>query len=172
MLLGLFAEGHEPVGAEVAVQSHRVGAVRAGQVGGRIRLRGRADVVAFGIADDQQALLASFLGQLVIQFHPGRAQRLEVRALGLDRRHVRGHRPKHFATEPAHRFDSLGLGVGPAAQGRGEAVPSRIQADADGGALCADGLAEAVSEMVRMIHVGSSGKGFMLRASYSPGQAG
>ena len=96
-------EGLDRVAAEVRIDGHRIGERHAvltrSQVRGRVGARGRPDVAALRVRDDDQARGARVGADVLERPHAVGAERLEERKLGLDPDRVLRNRVDHAAAE-------------------------------------------------------------------------
>ncbi len=117
------------------------------EVRGGVRARGRADVAALGVEDDEQADRARVLAHLLERAHPVRAERLEERRLRLDGDDVRTdrvHDPLAEARHGARRSRSTEHGL--AAELHRQQVEARVEPDDELAPLALDRLGEPVGE--------------------------
>ena len=112
--------------------------------------RGRGDVVALGVEDGEQAETAGLAQQPLHHGHAVGAARLEEGALRLDDRRDRGDDVKHAAAKllvsGGHRTQRIIAVARPYFERQG--LPARVEADAQGVALGANGVGESVGKML------------------------
>jgi hypothetical protein len=143
----------ERVSPQVGVDRHRVGERRRSstrlQVGGGVRARGRADVPALRVGDDDQPRRPRVGADVLERPHAVRAESLEERQLRLHADHVRRHRVHDPAAEAAARLRrGLAREVGVAGELDRQQVGPRIEADQQLRALPLDRLRQAVGEQL------------------------
>ena len=120
---------------------------RALEVRVRVGARGRADVAALPVRDDEQACCSRVRADLLEGADPVRAERFEERELELHSDYVRGDRVDESAAETRARIS--GRAAAPVrftAKLDGQELGARIEADEQLAALLVDCGREAVGE--------------------------